>query len=399
MKTRLSLLLAALCALVALVASPVGSAGVAEESAAGATRAERPGGNVRLKRVGNFDQPVHIASAKGFPRLVFVVEQPGRIKVVRRGRKLRRSFLNITDLVNYGGERGLLSVAFPPDYKRTKRFYVFYTDAEGDLQIDEFRRRSAVRASRASRRSVIQIGHKANANHNGGQLQFLGRHLYIATGDGGAGGDPPDNAKNRRTLLGKILRINPRNPRGRADYSIPRSNPFVGRAGRDQIFSYGLRNPFRFSFHKTRRRTARIVIADVGQDRFEEINYETVRGANGANFGWDEWEGFAPFECDGRCTRGTAKPIYAYGRNNGGCTVIGGVLVRDSRLGTLAGRYVFTDLCEGKIRSMPLRLGGRVRRAPATGMRISMPSSFGEDQRGRVYVASLDGPVYRLVRG
>ena len=388
MKTRLALLAAALCALVALTGSTAGTAEVAE----------RPGGNVKLKRIGGFDQPVHIAAAKGFPRLLFVVEQPGRIKVIRRGRKLRRSFLNITNIVNYGGERGLLSVAFPPDYKRTKRFYVFYTDAQGDLHVDEFRRSSPVRASRRSRRTVIQVGHKANANHNGGQLQFLGNLLYMATGDGGSGGDPPDNAKNRGTLLGKILRINPRNPRGRAEYSVPRSNPFVGRRGRDEIFAYGLRNPFRFSFHRPRGKTPRIAIADVGQDRFEEIDYETIRGANGANFGWDEWEGFAPYECDGRCTRGTAKPIYAYGRRNGGCTVIGGYVARDRRLGNLRGRYVFTDLCEGKIRSIAPRLRGRVRRAPTTGMRVSNPSSFGEDRRGRLYVASLDGPVFRLVR-
>jgi glucose/arabinose dehydrogenase len=396
MKTRLSLLLAALCALVALVASPAGSAGVAERPAATASAAERPGGNVRLKRIGNFDQPVHIASAPGFPRLVFVVEQRGRIKVIRRGRKLRRSFLDITNLVQYGGEEGLLSLAFPPNYKRSKRFYVYYTDNNGDIRVEEFRRRSAVRAARTTRRVVIRIGHPVNSNHNGGQLQFLGKLLYIATGDGGSGGDPPDNAKSRRTLLGKILRINPRNPRGRANFTVPRGNPFVGRRGRDAIFAYGLRNPFRFSFHKPRGKTPRIAIGDVGQERFEEVDYETIRGARGANFGWDEWEGFAPFECDGQCTRGTAKPIYAYG---GGCSVIGGYVVRDRRLGNLAGRYVFADLCEGKIRSIPLSLRGRVRRAPPTGMRISTPSSFGEDRRGRVYVASLDGPVYRLVRG
>ena len=394
MKIRFALLLAALCALVALTASATGTA----SSAGKADVAARPGGNVKLKRIGQFDEPVSIASAKGFPRLLFVVEQPGRIKVVRRGHKLRRSFLNITNLVNYGGERGLLSVAFPPNYKRSKRFYVFYTDAQGDLRVDEFRRRSAVRAARRSRRTVIQIPHRTNANHNGGQLQFLGRLLYIATGDGGSAGDPPGNAKSRGTLLGKILRINPRNPRGRANYVVPRANPFVGRAGRDEIFAFGLRNPWRFSFHRPRGKTPRIAIADVGQDRFEEIDYETIRGASGANFGWDEWEAFAPYQCGSRCTRGTAKPIYAYGRNRGGCTVIGGYVARGRSLGTLRGRYVFTDLCEGKIRSIAPRLRGRARRAPATGMRVSNPTSFGEDRRGRLYVASLDGPVYRFVR-
>ena len=396
MKFRLALLFLALCALVALVASPAGSAGTAG-SVAAADVAKAPGGNIKLKRIGTFDEPVHIASAKGFARLVFVVEQEGRIKVVQRGQKQERSFLNITNLVNYGGERGLLSVAFPPDYKETKRFYVFYTDGQGDLRVDEFRRRSTLRADPRSRRTVIQIRHRANANHNGGQLQVLGALLSISTGDGGSGGDPPDTAKDRSTLLGKILRINPRNPRGKRSYSVPRGNPFVGRRGRNEIFAYGLRNPFRFSFHRPRGKNPRIVIGDVGQDRFEEVDYETVRGGKGANFGWDEWEGFKPYECGRRCTRRTAKPIYAYGRGNGGCTVIGGYVARDPNLGNLRGRYVFTDLCEGRIRSLAPRLRGRVRSAPTTGMRVSNPSSFGEDRHGRLYVASLDGPVYRFV--
>ncbi len=355
---------------------------------------ERRGGGVALQRIGGFDEPVHIAGAPGFPRLLFVVEQEGRIKVLRSGRKLRRSFLNITGLVNYGGERGLLSVAFHPGYKRNRLFYVYYTDAQGDIRVDEFRRRSTTVAAGGSRRPVIQVPHRENSNHNGGQLQFQGKLLYLATGDGGSGDDPPDNAKNRGSLLGKLLRINPRNPRGGRDYSVPRSNPFVGRRGRNEIFSYGLRNPYRFSFDRVSGRRPRIVIADVGQDRFEEIDYETLRGASGANFGWDEWEGFAPNECDGRCTPGTTKPIFAYGVGDR-CAVIGGHVVRDRRL-SLFRRYVFADLCDGVLRSLAPRLG-RVRSAQRTGLSVSQPSSFGEDTRGRLYVASLDGPVYRLV--
>jgi glucose/arabinose dehydrogenase len=357
---------------------------------------ERGRGGVALKRIGSFDQPVYVTAAPGFPRLLFVVERTGRIKVVRRGRKLDRSFLNIAGLVNsLAEERGLLSLAFPPNYKRTKRFYVYYTDSQGDIRVDEFRRRTAVVAARGSRRTVMQIPHRANSNHNGGQLQFLGRLLYVGTGDGGAGNDPPDNAKSKRRLLGKLLRIDPRNPRGRRDYRVPRSNPFVGRRGRDEIFSYGLRNPWRFSFDTVSARRPRIVIADVGQDRFEEIDYEKLGGARGAHFGWDEWEAFAPHECDGRCARGTRKPIFAYGRS-AGCTVIGGYVVRDPRLRSLRGRYVFTDLCEGRLRSIAPRLR-RVRRARPVGVSVAEPTSFGEDRRGRVYVASLAGPVYRMV--
>src|SRR5215210_1705941 len=367
---------------------------IALPAGADSTRA-RPGDGVGLKRIGSFDDPVYVAGAPGYTRLLFVVEQPGRIKVLRRGHKVRRSFLNITGLVRYGGEQGLLSVAFPPDYKRSGRFYVYYVDNAGNLRIDEFRRRGALRAARGSRRTVLRIPHPVNSNHNGGQLQFLGKLLYIATGDGGAGGDPPDNAKSKRTLLGKILRINPRNPRGRRDYIVPRSNPFVGRRGRNEIFSYGLRNPWRFSFDEITARRPRIVIGDVGQDRFEEVDYEPIGKARGGFFGWDECEGFAPFECDGGCGRHSIKPVYAYGRSQG-CTVIGGFVVRDRRLRSLYKRYVFADLCEGLIRSFRPTLR-RVRRAPSTGLRVPSPSGFGEDTRGRLYAVSLDGPVYRLV--
>jgi glucose/arabinose dehydrogenase len=314
---------------------------------------------------------------------------------VRRGRKLRRSFLNISGLVSNDYEQGLLSIAFHPGYRRNRLFYVYYTDRQGDIHVDEFRRASTLQAAAGSRRTVLQIPHRAATNHNGGQLQFLGRLLYVGTGDGGGAADPGDDAKNKRRLLGKILRIDPRNPRGRRAYRIPRSNPFVSRRGRDEVFSYGLRNPWRFSFDTVSARRPRIVIGDVGQSRFEEIDYEKLGGARGAHFGWDEWEGFAPFECDGRCARRTRKPIFAYGRG-AGCTVIGGYVVRDRRLGSLYGRYVFTDLCQGSLRSLAPRLS-RVRRTRPVGVAVRNPTSFGEDRAGRMYVASLDGPVFRLV--
>ena len=351
-------------------------------------------GGVGLRKIGGFDHPVFVTAAPGYPRLLFIVEQPGRIKVLRRGHKLRRSFLDITGLVNYdGAERGLLSVAFPPDYRRSRRFYVYYNDAQGDIRVDEFKRSRATVAARGSRRNVIQIPHRENANHNGGQLEFLGHLLYLGPGDGGSAGDPPDNAQNKGVLLGKLLRIDPRNPRGPRSYRIPDSNPFVGRPGRDEIFSYGLRNPWRFSFDRVTAKRPRLVLADVGQDSFEEVDYATLPAASGANFGWDGWEGFAHFEAP--FPRHTTKPIYAYGRGQG-CTVIGGYVVRDRRLRSLYKRYVFTDLCEGQLRSLVQKLH-RVRSAPKVGASLTTPTSFGEDLRHRVYVCSLDGPVYRLV--
>ena len=359
-----------------------------EEASASAKR------GVALKRIGSFDAPVYVTGAPGFPQLLFVVEQPGRIQVLGGGRE--RTFLDIRGLVSYGGEEGLLSVAFPPDYARSKRFYVYYNDNAGNIRVDEFRRRTATRASFGSRRPVIEIPHPVNSNHNGGQLQFLDNLLYFGTGDGGAAGDPPDNAQNKDVLLGKLLRIDPRQA-GDRPYSVPASNPFAGKAGRDEIYSYGLRNPFRFSFDLTRGQP-RIAIGDVGQDSFEELDYLTVGRASGANFGWDAFEGFSEYGGGTADPGGTVKPIFAYGRSRGGnsCTIIGGYVARDPRLRGLRGRYVYADLCEGQLRSLTPGLK-RARDDRRLGLRVDTPSSFGEDQRRRLYVTSLEGPVYRLV--
>jgi len=371
----------------------IASAAGAIMPAPGTPAARKSGGGVKLNRVGNFNTPVYVTSAPGYPELVFVVEQAGRVKVMRDGRK-RGTFLDITGLVMSNYEEGMFSLAFHPRYQRNRLFYVFYVDNSGNLRVDEFKRRSAVRAARSSRRPVMRIRHQPLNTHNADQLQFLGKLLYISTGDGGGPGDPGDDAKSKRSLLGKILRINPSNPKGRADYSVPRSNPFVGRRGHNAIFSYGLRNPWRFSFDTVSAAKPRIVIADVGQEGFEEVDYETVGGARGAFFGWDEYEGFKAFECDGRCARNAEPPVYTYARARG-CTIIGGYVVRDQRLDSLYGRYLFADLCRGKIKALRPRLG-RVRHASRTGLRVNTPVSFGEDAQGRVYVTSLYGPVYRL---
>lgn len=382
----------------ALAMAALPACGEAEEPPKTTTAQESARKGVALKRVGSFDEPVYVTGAPGFPRLLFVVEQPGRVRVLRGGRRVRGAFLDIRGLVSYGGERGLLSIAFPPDYRRTRRFYVYYTDNKGDIRVDEFKRRSATRAARGSRRTVIDIPHRENSNHNGGQLAFLGNLLYLGTGDGGSGGDPPNNAQNRGSLLGKLLRIDPRPRRGRP-YTVPAGNPFAGRRGRPEIYSLGLRNPFRFSFD-TRRKPARIAIADVGQDQFEELNYLTVGAASGANFGWDAFEGFSRYRGDNSGTPdpgGTEKPVFVYPHSRGGsCTIIGGYVVRDRRLPGLRGRYVYADLCEGRLRSLVPSLR-RARGDRKLGLRVSTPSSFGEDQRRRVYVTSLEGPVYRLV--
>lgn len=383
---------AARIAVAALLVAGAGALTLISALRANADRAAR-GGGVVLAKVGNFDEPTYVTGAPGFPRLLFVTERAGEIEVMRNGRKVG-TFLSITGRVSQGGERGLFSVAFPPGYKKSKRFYVYYTDNEGDLRIDEYRRRSATRARKGSRRGLLEIPHRANTNHNGGQLQFNRGLLFIATGDGGSAGDPPENAQNKRKLLGKLLRIDPRNPPGKRRYSVPRSNPFVGRKGRNEIYALGLRNPYRFSFD-TAPKADRIVIGDVGQGRFEEVDYEKVGGARRANFGWDAFEGFARFDSSTPPPRRHAKPIFVYGRDRG-CTIIGGFVVRDPRLPALRGRYVYTDYCGGQLRSLVPRLG-RARGDRPLGIGVGTPISFGQDQRRRIYVASQGGSVFRLV--
>jgi len=377
-----------------------GSASDTTSSNGGApTSAARPQRGVALKKIGSFDAPVYVTAAPGFAELLFVVEQPGRIVVLRNGHRARKPFLDIRGNVSYGGERGLLSVAFPPDYPRSKRFYVYYTDNDGNIRIDEFKRASATRAKPASQRQVIVIPHPVNSNHNGGQLQFLGNLLYFGTGDGGSGGDPPNNAQNKDVLLGKLLRIDPR-PSGGKPYSVPADNPFVGKPGRDEIYSYGLRNPFRFSFDTTTVKQPRIAIGDVGQNQYEELDYMPVTAAGGANFGWDALEGFSKYSEENSGTPdpgGTVKPIFAYSHSrDNSCSIIGGYVVRDPRLRALRGRYVYADLCEGQLRSLVPHLkrasGDRI-----LGPSVESPSSFGEDDQHRLYVVSVEGPVYRLV--
>jgi glucose/arabinose dehydrogenase len=395
---RLSTASALICVSLALCLPACGSASQPDP---GETSARARGG-VGLKKIGEFDHPVYVTAAPGFPKLLFVVEQPGRVEVLRNGHRLPRPFLDLRSAVGYdGGERGLLSIAFPPEYRQSGGFYVYYNDNAGNIRIDEFKRRGAARAAPGSQRQVITIPHPVNANHNGGQMQFLDGLLYLGTGDGGSAGDPPNNAQNKDVLLGKLLRIDPRPGNGQP-YSVPESNPFVGKPGRDEIYSYGLRNPFRFSFDTVSAGQPRIAIGDVGQNQIEELDYTTVAAARGANFGWDAFEGFAPYRDENSGTAdpgGTTKPIFAYPHSRGGsCSIIGGYVVRDRALRSLYKRYVYADLCEGQLRSLVphLKRAGGDRKL---GLAIESPTSFGEDDAHRLYVSSLSGPVFRLVPG
>ena len=274
------------------------------------------GGGLRLKHIGGFSQPMYAHGPRGAKGLLYVVEREGTIEVLKNGRG-RGTFLDIRNLVGCcESERGLFSIAFAPWHK-SRRFYVFFTDNNGDLRIAEFKRNknNPLRAAERSRRDLLDIRHRAAANHNGGQLQWgPDNTLYIATGDGGNGGDPRENAQDKGSLLGKILRINPLRRKGPGRYSVPRDNPYVGERGRDEIFARGVRNPWRFSFDRRK-----ILIGDVGQDRFEEVNAERLGKARGANFGWDNYEGNTIFE--GPSLDNHDRPIHTYSHARGRCAI------------------------------------------------------------------------------
>ena len=354
-----------------------------------ATPAARPG--LRLQRIGTFEDPVYVTAPRGDRRRLFVVEQAGRVRVVRDSRKVDRPFLDVSDRIASGGERGLLSLAFAPDYASSGRFYVYYTAPDGDIRIVEYRRASVDRADHGSARLVLSVSHPAS-NHNGGLLLFgPDGLLYAGLGDGGGGGDlhgSRGNGQNLGTLLGKILRFDPRREGGRP-YRVPSSNPFAGRSGaRPEVYAYGLRNPWRFAF--TPR--GHLVVADVGQGEVEEVSI--IRRA-GANLGWRVWEGRSRY-ASGEAAPGHLPPVIQRFHSNGNCSITGGVVVRDPVLSALRGRYVFGDFCRGRIESARLS-NGRARDVRGTRLEVDALSSFGEDARRRVYVTSLNGPVYRLV--
>jgi glucose/arabinose dehydrogenase len=366
------------------VTEPPGSPAATDPAAEGAAVSD-----LALRRVGRFAEPVYVTAPPGDRSRLFVVEQSGRIRVVHRGRRVERPFLNIDGRVESGGEQGLLSMAFAPDYARSGRFYVYYTDGGGDIRIVEFRGRGN-RARKGSARPVLSQEHSENSNHNGGQLQFgPDGLLYIGLGDGGGGGDPFEAGQDLGTHLGKILRIN---PRGRP-FKVPRSNPFRTRRGaRPAVYSYGLRNPWRFSFD---RATGALTIGDVGQNDYEEIDFVGKGRGRGANFGWDAFEGNHSYE--GGSAPGHIRPVIEHSHDGDGfCSITGGYVLRHRSYGALRGTYVYGDLCEGRLRGARLA-PGRASARRTFRPTVSSVSSFGEDASGRVYAASLNGAVYRLV--
>jgi glucose/arabinose dehydrogenase len=370
---------ALLLALVALAAC-----GGEDEASRPATPA--PAG-AALEEVGRFESPVYVTAPAGDERL-FVVEQGGTIRIAG----VQEPFLDISDRIESGGEQGLLGLAFPPDYADRGRFYVYYTARDGANTLAEYERAGEARADPDSER-ILFAQEDSEPNHNGGMITFgPDGLLYVGMGDGGGGGDQHGargNGQALDTILGKILRLDP-TPDGERPYTIPSDNPFADRAGaRGEIYAYGLRNPWRFSFD---RQTGDLTIGDVGQNAVEEISFVRSGEGAGANFGWRVFEGSSRF-MEGEEAEGAVAPVIDEDHSDGYCSITGGYVVRDPALPSLRGQYVYGDLCHGTLRAATLPDG----EPRDTGLEVPSVSSFGEDAQGRVYAVSLEGPVFRLV--
>jgi len=351
-----------------------------------------PAADLRLVRVaGGLKRPVYLTAPPGDERL-FIVEQPGRVRIVRKGTLLRRPFLDLTDRVRARGERGLLGMAFHPDYASNGRLFVDYTDSLGTTRIEEFAvTADPDSADRASGRLLLSVD-QPYPNHNGGQV-FFGPDgmLYIGMGDGGSAGDPRDNGQNRRTLLGAILRIDVDAP---PPFGIPPDNPFVDDpGGRDEIWAWGLRNPWRSSFDRV---TGDLYLADVGQNSWEEIDVLPA-GRAGANLGWNVMEGGHCFRAS-NCDNGSFVPPVLEYNHSQGCSVIGGYVYRGIRLPELTGRYVYSDYCSGWLRSFRLTGGTATERRQLPIEAPGRVQSFGEDASGELYVLVRGGGVFRIDR-
>jgi glucose/arabinose dehydrogenase len=342
--------------------------------------------HVALETVATLEQPLAIAVRHGDPAL-YVAEKTGRVVAIADGAE-PRTVLDLTGQVSLGSEQGLLGLAFSPD---AKFLYVDFTDTNGDTHVTEFRFGDHG-ADMSSRREVLFVS-QPFSNHNGGALGFgPDGYLYVALGDGGSGGDPFGNGQSLSTLLGKILRISPRPSNGRP-YGVPRDNPFVGRVGaKPEIWDYGLRNPWRFSFD---RETGDLWIGDVGQSESEEIDVEPAGSQGGLNFGWNLYEGTHPYGGSAD-PAGLTMPVFEYLHDGPVCSVTGGYVYRGKAIPDLVGAYVFGDYCGGQLEAFVPR-GDTATGHRLLGLRVDGLASLGEDAEGELYVCALSGEVLKLV--
>jgi glucose/arabinose dehydrogenase len=327
--------------------------------------------------VGGFDSPVYVTSAPGDPTTLYVVEQPGTIRIVRDG-KIAGTFLDIRSLVKSGGELGLLSMAFSPHYASNHQFYVSYTDRNGNSRVARYRA-SGGRGVRSSGRILLTV-HQPYDNHKGGQLQFDKHgYLYIGFGDGGSEGDPNQTSQNMHLRLGKMLRSQTTTP---------------GHSWK--VVGLGLRNPWRYSFDS---KTGSLWIGDVGQDKWEEVDFRpAAKLAKLANYGWSRYEGYSVYDPSHRYTNvgQKVKPVLVYGHVNGQCSITGGYVYRGKAVSAARGRYFYGDYCTGRIWSFRVGAHGRAS-APVISGNVPSVSSFGVDGNGELYAVSVnDGTLYEL---
>ena len=349
---------------------------------------------LRLEVVASgLSNPLHLTTPAGDPRL-FVVEQPGRIRIIQNGQLVATPFIDLTPKIASGGERGLLAMAFDPAYATNGFFYVNYTDRQGDTVVERYRvSADPNRADPASARQILFVD-QPFANHNGGHVLFgPDGMLYIAMGDGGSGGDPQGNGQRRNTLLGKLLRVDV----SRGDpYAIPPNNPFVGEGGaRGEIWAYGLRNPWRVWFDRTDQV---LYVADVGQNQVEEVN-AVLQTTAGVNYGWNVMEGRQCFS-GGSCSQtGLTLPVVTYPHSGGNCSVTGGIVYRGEAIPEIHGHYFYSDYCAAWVRSFRLANGAATDAREWTVGPLEGVLSFGEDASGEMYLLSATGRVYRFVAG
>jgi glucose/arabinose dehydrogenase len=343
-------------------------------------------------RASNLSNPVFVTSARDGTGRLFIVEQTGKIKIYVNGAVQSTPFLSIGSQVSKGYEQGLLGLAFHPNFTSNRKLYVNFTDVNGDTVVREYKASSTNPnvVSTSTARTILKV-YQPYDNHNGGMLAFgPDGYLYIGMGDGGDGGDPGNRAQRKNTLLGKMLRINVNTRSGSKAYGIPKSNPYVGKAGLNEIYQRGLRNPWRFSFDRS---TGRLWIGDVGQERYEEIDRG---GGAGTNWGWRQMEGYHCYNPSSGCnTSGKAKPVLNYTHANGRCAVTGGYVYRGSAIPALKGWYVFADYCSGEIWTIRANAGAHATKTLLRNTSHQI-SSFGESAGGELYVVTLGGTIYRI---
>ncbi len=371
--------------------------GWACSNSTGSTTPPDGSANVGLAEVASgLSAPLYLTAPPGDTDRLFIVEKGGTIRIVKGGSLLSTAFLDISALVSTGSEQGLLGLAFDPDYATNGRFVVHYTDLTGNTRVSTFVR-SATDPDLADPGTgqLVLAAEQPFSNHNGGQLVFgPDGYLYLGLGDGGSGGDPQGRGQDLTDLLGSILRLDVRTA---TPYAIPPNNPFAGRTDvRPEIWSYGLRNPWRFSFDRT---TGDLYVGDVGQNAWEEVDVSpAAQGAGKAvNFGWNIMEGrhcFGASSCD---QTGLALPVLEYDHAQG-CSITGGYVYRGSAIPEIRGHYFYGDYCGGWVRSLRYQAGTVVDQAQwpslAPGGSIL---SFGEDAAGELYVLSSDGRVFRII--